>query len=942
MRVLVTGGSGFIGSHVVDSLASAGHEPVVFDLCPSPWHADVETHLGSITDVGALTQALSGCDAVAHLAAVADVNDVLADPARAEEINSRGTVTVLEAMRRTGVARIVYASTIWVYSDTPRNAVDEDTPLPPPAHLYTATKLAGELYCRSYAELYGISPTILRFGIPYGPRAREAAVIPAFVNKALAGEPLTLSGDGLQSRRFVYVRDLADGVVAGLDDAARGRVYNLVSDEDVTIRQIAELVQEFVGDTEIVLGPARPGDLGSKLVSGARAASELGWSARTPFREGVRRYIAWKQAQAPSPARAAADLQRVDATADAAQRHPALALAAPAETDAGPGAATLPEAPKVLVLTADIGAGHDLPAAAVAREFLAESPGAQITVVNSLVLMGRFLTHALRENSAFMFRWMPWLFDLQYRLFMHVGPTRWLSRRLLTALGSRGLMRLVRAHNPDVVVSTYPGATAILAEMRQRGRLKVPLYSSITDLAGLHHWAHPGVDMHFITHPESAAEVEAIAGPGSVRWSRPPTDPIFFVPRDRDAARQALGLGIDGERPLIAVSGGGWGLGDLCGAVRAALGVEEAIVLCLCGHNAKARTRVELEFAGEPRLHTLGFTDQMGDILAAADVLVHSSAGLTVLEAIIRGCPVISYGFGYGHIRASNLAYERFGLAQVARTEAELGPALSRALSAGRPAPDARFAERASTATLIRNCQRRTRALPVWRVRTVRALTTGATALVLGAWAMTASVAYSVISEVAPVQALTAVTTARPQVGLMLEASPQQVPALITALHARGLRASFALRGAGPQRGTETAMDRATAVGDSTLPLLNDSGLINWLATPHELRQMTEGLGIRWHHPFLYASSGPSLGQWLFAHGTGGRLVAGRLQVGPGWRGWDRGTLANLHAGAVIAVRFSSLRQAVDELAKVADELHRHHLRAVPVSQLLHDSGTPV
>ncbi|MDQ6803727.1 MAG: NAD-dependent epimerase/dehydratase family protein, partial [Actinomycetota bacterium] len=182
MRVLVTGGSGFIGSHVVDKLRLRGHQPVIYDLRPSPWHtgpthASVETVLGSITDREALERALQGCDAVAHLAAVADVNDVHAEPEDAERVNARGTVTVLEAARRSGVKRIIYASTIWVYSDCVDDDVNEDTLLPPPSHLYTSTKLAGELYCKAYQELYGIDYTILRFGIPYGPRAREAAVI---------------------------------------------------------------------------------------------------------------------------------------------------------------------------------------------------------------------------------------------------------------------------------------------------------------------------------------------------------------------------------------------------------------------------------------------------------------------------------------------------------------------------------------------------------------------------------------------------------------------------------------------------------------------------------------------------------------------------------------------------------------------------------------------
>src|SRR5207302_11503585 len=102
-------------------------------------------------------------------------------------------------------ARVLYASTIWVYSDLTQRLVDEDTPLHLPAHLYTATKLAGEMYCRSYSELYGLDYTILRFGIPYGPRSRAEAVIPRFIQRALEGEPLTIAGDGKASRRFVYV-----------------------------------------------------------------------------------------------------------------------------------------------------------------------------------------------------------------------------------------------------------------------------------------------------------------------------------------------------------------------------------------------------------------------------------------------------------------------------------------------------------------------------------------------------------------------------------------------------------------------------------------------------------------------------------------------------------------------------------------------------------------
>jgi UDP-glucose 4-epimerase len=311
LRVLVTGGSGFIGSHVVDVLAARGHVPVNFDRVESPHHepGSVETILGEATDADALSAAMDGCDAVIHLAAMADVNDVQADPEGAELANSRATLAVLEAARRAEVGRVVYGSTIWVYSDVPETSVCEKTRLSPPAHLYTATKLAGELYCRSYAELYGVEYTVLRFGIPYGPRARDATVLAAFTKKALAGEPLTVAGSGDQTRRFVYVEDLADGIVRGLAPAAANRIYNLTGSENTTILEIAEAVRDLVGDAEIVHTPARAGDFGGKEVSSERALEDLGWEPLTPFREGARRYVEWRRAKeevtAPVPVAAA-------------------------------------------------------------------------------------------------------------------------------------------------------------------------------------------------------------------------------------------------------------------------------------------------------------------------------------------------------------------------------------------------------------------------------------------------------------------------------------------------------------------------------------------------------------------------------------------------------------------------------------------------------------
>ncbi len=910
MRVLVTGGSGFIGSHVVDKLRARGHEPVIYDLRPSPWHVDpahrVDTVLGSITDREALERALHSCDAVAHLAAVADVNDVHASPEDAERVNARGTSAVLEACRRAGVKRIVYASTIWVYSDCAEDEVDEDTLLPAPSHLYTSTKLAGELYCKAYQELYGIDYTILRFGIPYGPRAREAAVIPAFVGKALRGEPLTLAGDGGQSRRFVYVEDLADGVALGLADVAQNRVYNLASDENVTIKQIAVRVQEVMGDVEIVYTPARPGDFGGKVVCSKRALRELGWSASTPFNEGVEKYIEWR-------------LENEKQKAAAAE----AAVIPAGEPDA--------EAPprKILIISADIGEGHDLPARAVMREFHDEEPDAQISIVNGLPAMGPILTKVLRENSEFMFAFVPWLFDLQYRLFMKFAPTRWVTRRLLTAFGRRGLMRLIRAHNPDLIVSTYPGVTAVLGEMRRKGRLNVPCYSSITDLAGLHYWAHPGIDLHFITHPESAEEVEKIAGPGSVRWAKPPTSPAFLAARSREEARKALGLPNDGL--VISVSGGGWGVGDLLGATRAALAIPDATVLCLCGRNDKTRARVAGAFGDEPRLRLMGFTDRMGDVLAASDALVHSSAGLTVLEALIRGCPVISYGFGYGHVRESNAALVKFGLAQVARNEKELAPALAKALES-RPEPDNSFARRPSTASLILNDERRARPVPRWRLRTARVITSMAALIAVAAWTLTAGASYDLVSAFVHMHPLTTVSTDRPEVGLLIDSRLADLPAAADTIWTDGLHASFALSsGKGPVIPSAAALPG----GDQAIPRLSGGGLVRWIETGDQLHRVLGPVSGR--HHFLYTSSGPSVGQWLVAHGDGGRLIGGQVKLTR-----PNTSIGRLHAGEVVEITVNDISQLQPMLTRLCAQLRADHLHGVSVARLLRDAGVSI
>ncbi len=431
MRVLVTGGGGFIGSHVVDRLIERGDTPRIFDLSASPYHSplEVETFTGSITDPANLDLAMRDCDAVIHLAAVADVGHVLADPVLAEEVNTRGTLNVLEAACRAKVGRVVYGSTTWVYSDCPEQEVDEETPIPAPRHLYTATKLAGETYCAGYAELYDLESTVLRFGIPYGPRARAAGVVAKFTDLSFEGKPLTIAGDGSTTRSFIYVEDLADGIVAALAPEAAGRTYNLSGDEVVTILEIAERVQENVDTCEITHTPPRPGDFPGKSISNERALEELGWKAGTSFKEGVRKYVEWVRGTTRPPDPVPGKQPSLNGN-----EHAAGALLA--------GAARAEErSPRVLILSADIGEGHDLPARIIKADLEEEVPGVEVEVANGLEAMGKLSAAVLRDGSKVTFRWMPWLFDVQYWLITKFAPARWLFHHIGYVFSGRGLLQ---------------------------------------------------------------------------------------------------------------------------------------------------------------------------------------------------------------------------------------------------------------------------------------------------------------------------------------------------------------------------------------------------------------------------------------------------------------------------------------------------------------------
>jgi len=355
---------------------------------------------------------------------------------------------------------------------------------------------------------------------------------------------------------------------------------------------------------------------------------------------------------------------------------------------------------RVLILTASVGEGHDLPARTLAAQLRAESRDVEVVTEDGLEPMGRVVTAVSADAGRVVFFRFQWLWDVGFCVFAGFGPTRRLSQALLARVGGDGLLRMIEGIGPDVIVSTYPNTTEVLGRLRREGRIDVPVISAITDLAGMHYWASPGVDVHLTSYPESIGEIREVAGPDArVHCVHGFTTPDFLAPRDQADAREVLGLPAEGK--IVLVSGGGWGVGDVDGAVEEALRVDGVSrVVCLCGRNEALRTRLEALFAREPRVRTEGFTDRMADWMAAADVLIHSTGGLTVLEAIMCGLPPISYGWGRGHIRANNAAFERFGLADVVSKREDLEPAIRRALARGRT-PTGAFRELPSAASFV-------------------------------------------------------------------------------------------------------------------------------------------------------------------------------------------------------------------------------------------------
>jgi UDP-N-acetylglucosamine:LPS N-acetylglucosamine transferase len=314
----------------------------------------------------------------------------------------------------------------------------------------------------------------------------------------------------------------------------------------------------------------------------------------------------------------------------------------------------------------------------VADDLRTRSGDVDVEIADALEGLGRLLRFLLLHAYRWQLRAAPWTFGLLYILFSRLKWMRTLGGVALGVLGGRSLCRFVQASDPDLVVSTYPPATAVLGQLKSRRRVACPVHAVVTDIGGLAFWIHPSVEQHYVMDESCVAEADALVGVGRATCVSPLVGRDFFDAPTSEEARHSLAVA-DGQR-LIVVSGGGWGVGDLDGAVRAALTVTDSRVICLAGRSEKTRTSLQLAFARNGRVSVWGFTDRMSALLAAADVLVHSTGGMTCLEALASGCSIVAYGAPPGHARLTARTMSSLGLVREAKTPQQLSQVLQEVL----------------------------------------------------------------------------------------------------------------------------------------------------------------------------------------------------------------------------------------------------------------------
>jgi len=588
-----------------------------------------------------------------------------------------------------------------------------------------------------------------------------------------------------------------------------------------------------------------------------------------------------------------------------------------------------------LILSADVGEGHAAAARALVQQIEESPQQAEVTIIDGLAAMGPLLRPVVEDGYRVQLRFFPWTYTVIYWMLEHVLPIRMLARRLLCLLGSRPLASTIAEHEPDVIVSTYPAVTVVLARLRRTGKVACPTVATITDLTGLFFWAQRDIDMHMVMYGESMRPVERIAGQGSVQLVRPLISAEFLRPRCQIECRRALGLPEDGR--MVVVSGGGWGVGDIAGAVREFVKVPEvSSIACLAGRNSQLAEKLRAAFAEEPRVHVYGFTDKMPELLAAADALVHSTGGVTCLEARAAGTPVVSYGLPVGHARLNTRAMAGLDLLRLANDTHELRRHVRASFAANGAAkvrdPDRSTQKQGPAAVdVVLQAPRRVRAIPRWRLRLVAFATQLVLLLGVGAWMMSTDEVTAVAAKLLNVHELVHVKTTQQEVGVIVHAPAGDLALVASELAGRGIHVSFA-DGAGVPSPPRIAELRA--LGDELLPEVPGSAMLRWERTRGVLRSQARALGLGHRFYFLRPRGGLSVGQLVLARTAGATPVKGALRLSA------TGPLPQrpMRAGDVLVVELGGSSASVLGLERIVAWLGSDGLGAEPLARL---TGSP-
>lgn len=357
---------------------------------------------------------------------------------------------------------------------------------------------------------------------------------------------------------------------------------------------------------------------------------------------------------------------------------------------AGPGQ-------RVVILSAPVGSSHDRMAAAIEASLRRFSPDVQVVVLSSVATHGAVIERLVLGPARTHMERVGWSYDVAYRLSTATAATWAASSAALNRLAAPALLRLLRVLQPHVVVSTYPMTTTVLGHLRRTGRLGVPVCAVVGPLGGLRPWCARGVDRHLVLYPEACREVVRLTGHDDVHVVRPPIDERFFVGRTRQEARAALGLP---EAPTVLISGGGWGVGDLAGAIDAALRLPGVSVVAAAGNLERRRASLAVRFRGAP-VRVVGYTHEMPLLMRAADVFVTGTCGLSCLEARVCGTPAVAYGFPVAHVQENVDRLEHAGLLRACSDRNRLPAVLAEAMADPPLGPDTRNGSSSDVAPLI-------------------------------------------------------------------------------------------------------------------------------------------------------------------------------------------------------------------------------------------------